>query len=523
MVRGAPIHGANGLAVAPDGHLLVASVFGGELVALDTHSGAIAYRLGHADGVDGPDDVAVGPDGSIYWTDIMLGEVGRRAPDGTVTKQKVAPGMNPIAFDAQGRLFVGQAFFGDGLYELDPLTLAVKQVVIADSGVPPYVDQLNGFDFGPDGLLYAPQPLQGKVVRINIDTGDMQTITAAFPTNPPTSVEFNARGQLFASLSAGAVVRIDTTTGDYRKVTQVSGVSLDNMVFDSSDHLFVSDSDGGGVYAVTRGGYARMLSRGGLILPGGMALMRGNRGRDSLYVADVWRLVRFDAQSSRLLGSDVSAPVGGAIVQPWTVAPDGQNLIITSWMANAVQIWDPTAHTAVSTYTDFAVPLNAIRFQGDLVVAGNPGAGTGTVVRQDSAGTKTALAAGLIVPAGMAATDNDLWVADWATGVVWTVVSDGVVLPQPQVLTAGLQLPEGMAVDRDGSVLVVESGTGRLLRIDPDNGQVRTVVDGLATGRPGSADAPPTWALSSVVVGRHGTLFVTGDDASVAYRLRPVN
>jgi hypothetical protein len=62
------------------------------------------------DGVLGPDDVTFGPDGSMYWTDILVGEVGRRAPDGTVTKQFVAPGVNPITFSPDGRLFVGLCF-----------------------------------------------------------------------------------------------------------------------------------------------------------------------------------------------------------------------------------------------------------------------------------------------------------------------------------------------------------------------------------------------------------------------------
>ena len=52
-------------------------------------------------------------------------------------------------------------------------------------------------------------------------------------------------------------------------------------------------------------------------------------------------------------------------------------------------------------------------------------------------------------------------------------------------------------------------------------GQVTTVADGLELGLPGSAAAPPTWALSSVAVGRDGTIFVSADVAGVIYRIRP--
>ena len=514
FIRGAAIHGANGLAVDASGRLLVASVFGGEIVALSARTGRILERLGHETGVDGPDDVAVGPDGSIYWTDILTGEVGRLAPDGVVTKQLVAPGMNPIAFTADGRLFVGQAFFGDGLYEINPDLTGAPRVVIPDSGVPPFLGQLNGFDFGPDGMLYSPQPFLGKIVRIDPETGAMTELPVALP-DLPTSVEFDSQGRLHASLSGGIVVRVDTQTGAHRVLAEIRDAVLDNMVFDAAGRLFVSDSDEGAIYEVAPGGGVRTLVHGGLILPGGVAVMERDH-QESLFVANLWGLAEFSARSGHLLDVDRQLRAGGGIVEPWTVAVDDGNVIVTSWMSNAVQIWDPTSEMAVETHTDFAVPLNAIRFRGDLVAAE---LGTGSVVAKSGAGTKSVIAEGLFVPAGLAATDDDLWVADWATGIVWKIVADGVRLLPPQFLAGDLSFPEGMAVDRDGTLLVVEAGTGRLLRIDPVTGAATTVADGLGLGAQGSSAAPPTWAMSSVAVGRNGVIFVTGDRADVVYRL----
>lgn len=517
LVRGAPIHGANGLAFDASGRLLVASVFGGELVALDPQTGHVLERLGHDLGVDGPDDVAVGPDGSIYWTDITIGEVGRLAPDGEVTKQLVAPGPNPIAFSPDGRLFVGQAFFGDGLYELDPDLTGWKRVVIPDSGVPPFPTQLNGFDFGPDGMLYSPQPFLGRIVKIDPETGALAVVAADLPS-PPTSVEFDSQGRLHASLNEGTIVRVDPGTGAYQVVAEIRDAVLDNMAFDSRDRPFVSSSDDGAVYAVAPGGGVRTLSPGGLILPGGVALVEDGSNRESLFVADLWSLAELDARSGHLLEVDRQSRAGGGIVAPLTVAPDGGDVIISSFIDNAVQVWDPRANEQVEVFTDFAVPLNALRFQGDLVVSELL---AGRVSREDAeTGTRSVVATGLYVPTGLAATDDDLWVADWATGIVWQIVADGVTLTTPRLLAAGLVLPEGMAVDRDGSLLVVESGAGRLSRIDPVTGHVTTVADGLEVGAAGPGGVPPTVAVSSVAVGRDGTLFVTGDRANVVYRLR---
>ena len=165
LISGAPIHGANGLAVDQQGRLLVASVWGREIVALDPATGKILERIGPVvDGVEvgGPDDVAVAPDGSICSTDLGAGFVKCLRPDGSVDSQFVAVGVNPIAFNAEGRLFVALAFFGDKLYELDPDLVDPPKLLMSGSGVAPWPEQLNGFDFGPDGLLYAPRPFGGR-------------------------------------------------------------------------------------------------------------------------------------------------------------------------------------------------------------------------------------------------------------------------------------------------------------------------------------------------------------------------
>lgn len=120
LATGAVLPGTNGVMFGPDGNLWVASALGSYLFALDPESGQMAGALGPELGVVTPDDLTFGPDGSLYWTAIISGEVGRRAPDGTVTTQMVAPGANSIMFSDDGRLFVALDFYGDGLYELDP-------------------------------------------------------------------------------------------------------------------------------------------------------------------------------------------------------------------------------------------------------------------------------------------------------------------------------------------------------------------------------------------------------------------
>ncbi len=135
---------------------------------------------------------------------------------------------------------------------------------------------------------------------------------------------------------------------------------------------------------------------------------------------------------------------------------------------------------------------------------------------------RVTLGSGFLVPAGLAATADDLWAADYVTGTLFQLVANGVTLPAPSVVATGLVQPEGMAVDADGSLLVVESGAGRLWRVDPSTGGISTVAESLEVGLPALPNLPPTWIFSSVAVGpSSGAIFVSGDRASLVYRITP--
>jgi sugar lactone lactonase YvrE len=367
--------------------------------------------------------------------------------------------------------------------------------------------------FGPDGMLYAPQPFLDRIVRIDVDTG---VVTPIAQLDFPAAVDFDSGGNMYAAESdTGEIVRVDPASGEQAVVAQVPP-GVDNMAFDSDDRLFVSNFRNGAIHEIRPRKPPRTVSLPGLIVPGGVAVLPNTHAGESLYVADLWTLARFDGRTGRGEGVDRQSFVDG-LTSPFTVAPDGANLVVTSWLQGAVQVWDPESDTVVERYDDFAVPLNAIRFQDDLVVAE---LATGRVVRRDAdTGERTTLAQGLIVPAGLAATDDDLWVGDWASGVVWQIVADGEVLASPAPVAGGLVQPEGLALDRDGSLLVVESGLGRLTRVDPATGATSPVASGLGLGAPAVPGTPPTWVFNGVAVGATGEIYVTGDIANVVYRL----
>ncbi|MFN8467379.1 MAG: hypothetical protein U0X20_17610 [Caldilineaceae bacterium] len=504
LAHGAQIHSPNGIKAGPDGNLYVASVTEQAIVVIDPATGEIVKRLGPEVGVDGPDDLAFGPDGSIYWTNFFEGSVGRLAPDGTASSQVVAPGVNPIAVAQDGRVFVGLAFLGDALYELDP-NLAAPPRLLAEG-----LGGLNSFQFGPDGKLYSPVMEKGQVARIDVDADPITVDVVAEGLSWPVAVKFDSQGRLYTTNPPG-IVRVDMQTGATEPVATVP-YGIDNFALDAQDRVFVSMLAEGTIGEALPNGELRMLGPTGMVMPGGVVIAPRADG-ESVYVADGWLLDEFDAATGELRRKVDN-------LGPNTVAWDGDNLLLSGWFGNGVVVWNPQTEKVVEEYYDFAMPINAVRFGGDLIVAE---LGSGSVVRASGAdpSQRTTLIKDLGVPAGLATNGKELWVGDRAAGNIWQLAAGGELLPEPKLLASGLDRPEGMAV-ADGRLLVAEAGTGRLLAIDLATGGMSTVAEGLGFSAEAPAGGPPTFVMNSMAVDPAGVIYVTGDRADVLYRIEPV-
>jgi len=516
LVEGAPIHGTNGVMFGPDGNLYVASALGKEIIVMDPESGEILQRIS-GDGPQGPDDLAFGPDGSLYWTDIIQGNVGRMFPDGTVIKQFVAPGVNPITFSDDGRLFVALDFLGDALYELDPNLVDPPRLIATDLGM------MNGMDWGPDGRLYGPIWTQGRIVSVSVDGPlDMHTVADGFAL--VAAVKFDSQGRLytvareFSPDFVGQVVKVDIDTGTKEVLANLE-YGLDNLAFDSEDRLFVSSANDGFIKEVLPGGELRLVSPGGIILPYGVAVQPRDDGGESVHLADMWTIREFDGATGTQLNQQFSSIGATDLIGPMHVSSDDENeknLVISSWFDGAVQVWNFEDAESVEEFpTPWPpmpwLPMAAIRFQGDVVVSE---LGSGSVVK---ASTGEPIASGLYVPMGMANTENDLFVSDWATGMIWQIVTNGAASMTP--IASGLAGPEGLSFDIDGSLLVVESGAGRVSSIDLDTGKVSIIVEGLSIGEPAMVGTPPAGTFNDLDVGALGHIYVSGDVTNVIYRI----
>lgn len=527
IAKGAPIHGANGIMFDAEDNLYIASVVGREIVVINPRNGKIINRLGPEVGVECPDDLVFGPDGSLYWTELLTGFVGRMSPEGVVTKQFVAPGVNPITFSTAGRLFVALDFLGDGLYELDPNLIAPPRPIIVATEENPYpLGFLNGFAFGPDGRLYGPLFAAGMVVSIDVNSCentsnpwadcDIRVVADGFTV--PVAAKFDSQGRLHVVDRSGEVFRVDTTTGEKTVIASNFPPALDNLAFDSQGNLYVSNTNDGSVTRILPSGQGRILSPGGMIFPVGVAVLQRPDGSESVFVADLFTLREFNGLTGKQVGIASVNMVGEGLTSPFTVSTDGDRLVVSSWFGGAVQVWDPQEGQVIEHYA-MPVPLNAVRFQDDLVVA-DLGLG-GVVWASDGKMILPIDQTNVFVPAGLATSGDMLWVADWATGIVWQVGFDGKDPLTPVPVASGLANPEGLALDLDGSLLVIEAGAGRLSRVDLTTGEVSVVVDGLELGSVAPADVPPTWGLNGVAVSSSGAIYITGDVTNVLYRIWP--
>ena len=317
-----------------------------------------------------------------------------------------------------------------------------------------------------------------------------------------------------------SVVRVDLQTGTRETVAELPP-GTDNLCFDSQDRLYVSSFWNGSILEILLGGETRIVSPGGMIAPGGLGVHTRADGGESVFVADFFTVREFDGFTGDEIGQR------GA----WhlTESVSGDHLVSTSWVlgSGVTEVRNLLTNEMEVRYADFNLPINAILFQGHLIVAD---------VQLDSGFARVVQASvteplerevlidsgsGLGLAAGLAATEDDLWVCDRASGSVWQVVKDGKVLAEPVVIADGLAAPEGLAVSSDGTLIAAEAGANRLVRIDPASGEIRPIVSGLALDSSFVEGGPSTWLFSGVAVGPSGTIYFSNAGRNQILAFRP--
>ena len=505
LVAPSSFAGVHGLAIDAKGRLLAGSVVGYSLWEVDRQTGAAKVMIPAPEGQ--ADDIAVGPNGALAWTNYLMGMLRYRAND-TAPLQVLAkdlPGLNSVDFDRKnGKLYASQVFLGDALWEIDVAGVKPPRLIAKDMG------GFNGFEVGPDGMLYGPLWFKGQVVKIDPANGAITVINSEFKV--PAAANLDGKGNLWV---------VDTRTGELSKVELASGrktvmkqlkTALDNLAIAPDGTIYVSNMADNSIEAYNPAtGELKLLTSGKLAVPAGLKL-----DGDSLWVADVFGFRQVNAKSGDV--KDVFRMQASDMEYPFAVGVSTKQFALASWFTGTVQIVDRVTLKTVHMIHGLKAPFDALPMEDGSVLYAE--IATGSITRASGADYKTTkvVAEGLGGPVQMTlGRDGALYV----TEAVGKLTRIDLATGAKTEIANGLALPEGVAQTPWGSFIVAETAAARLTEIDPSNGTRRTVAANLPIGMPAGPGMPPPYVVTGVAVSADGTVYFSADKNNAVYSIRP--
>jgi len=508
LVAPSAFQGVHGLAIDREGRLLAGSVVGNNMWEVDRKSGEARVFIPQPEGE--ADDIAIGPKGELAWTSYTQGIVRFRENDQAAIRTLASGlvGINSLAFDqASGKLYASQVFYADALWEIDLGGSVAPRLISKDMG------GFNGFEVGPDGMLYGPLWFKGQVVKINPADGALTVINGEFKT--PAAANLDGKGNLWVlDTETGELCRVELATGQ-KHVVKLLSTALDNLAIAPEGTIYVSNMADNSVQAIDpERGTVQTLTRGKLAAPGDLAL-----DGQTLYVPDVFTFRAVDAASGVVTDILRAHAAGSHLEYPSGVGVGGNTIALSSWATGTVQLLDRATRTQRELLKGFKAPMDVIvRDDGSLLIAE---IGTGSILRTsgDHHQERSVLAKDLEGPTQMViGKDGALYVVEAAGRLTRIDLATGA----KQVVADGLALPDGVAQTPWGTFIVAESATRRLTELDLAAGSRREVAHDLPIGfdpkRPG---VPPPFLPSGVAIAPDGTIYLSADQNQSILRIRP--
>src|SRR6478736_7262101 len=434
LVPGSAFHGVHGLGIDKSGRLFAGSVAGAALYEVDAANGTAEIAIPAPEGM--ADDIAFAPDGTMAWTGFLTGDLYSRKGDGKIKKLAAGlPGINSLAYRKDGRLYATTVFLGDTLYEIDVEGVKPPRMIMEKMG------GLNGFEFGPDDMLYGPLWFKGQVAKVDVDKPELTVVADGFKI--PAAVNFDSKGNLWVVDAAlGQLVRVDAKTGAKKVVAQLKP-SLDNLAIDDKDRIFVSNMADNGIQEVDpETGAAKQLIIGKLALPGGIGVV-SDGPRDTIYVADLFAYRTVDGATG-----EVSEPArmhadGMTLEYPMSATAKGDDVLLSSWFTGTVQLIDRKTGKTKEMLHDFKAPHDAVKLGDGSILVNELGSKSLVRASGEHGKDRTVVIGGLEGPVGLAAGPDDaVYVTEAFAGQVSKVGSNG----EKAVVAKDLKGPEGIAL-----------------------------------------------------------------------------
>jgi streptogramin lyase len=505
LVAPSSFSGVHGLAIDTQGRLLAGSVIGSNIWEVDRQTGAAKVLVPAPEGQ--ADDIAIGPKGEMAWTNYLMGMIRYRENDAAPMRvlAKDLPGINSLDFDRRnGKLYASQVFLGDALWEIDVAGTNPPRLIRKDMG------GFNGFEVGPDGMLYGPLWFKGQVVKIDPANGDLTVINSEFKT--PAAANLDGKGNLWV---------VDTRTGELSRVELASGrktvvkqlkPALDNLAIAPDGTIYVSNMADNSVEAYNPAtGDLRTLTSGKVAVPAGIKV-----AGDSLWVADIFGFRQVNLATGAT--TDVLRMQASDLEYPFSVGVSSRQFALASWFTGTVQLIDRATLKTDTMLHGFKAPYDAIPMEDGSVLVAE--LATGSITRASGVEFKDrkTVASGLAGPVQMIlGSDGPLYVTEAAGKLTRIDMATGA----KSEVASGLLLPEGVAQTPWGSLIVAETAARRLVEIDPSNGSRRTVADNLPIGLEAGPGMPPPYVVTGLSVGPDGSIYMSADRNNAIYRIRP--
>lgn len=507
LVPGSAFHGVHGLGVDKSGRLFAGSVAGAALYEVDRTNGTARIAVPSPEGM--ADDIAFAPDGTMAWTGFLTGDLYSRKGDGPIKKLASSlPGINSLAYRKDGRLYATQVFLGDALYEIDTEGVKPPRKIMEKMG------GLNGFEFGPDDMLYGPLWFKGQVAKVDVDKGELSVVADGFKI--PAAVNFDSKGNLFVVDTAlGQLVKVDPKSGAKKVVAQLKP-SLDNLAIDDKDRIFVSNMADNGIQEVDpETGAAKQVISGKLALPSGIAVV-SDGAKDTIYVADLFAYRTVDGATGEVTEVSRMHADGTTLEYPMSATAKGDTVLLSSWFTGTVQVVDRKTGKTREMLHEFKAPHDAVMLGDGSILVNELGSKSLIRATGEHGKDRTAIIGGLEGPVGMASAGKDsVYVTEAYAGIVSKIETNGT----RTVVAKDLKMPEGIAVAPDGKLVVAEVGAKRLVSIDPQSGAVTEIAGNLPIGLPATPGGLPSNIPTGVGVGDSGTIYFSSDVENAIYKV----
>lgn len=338
--------GVNGMTVSHDRRRLFVDEFrpGGRLLELDPTGDKAPVVL--ADDLNMPNAFAMGPDGALWFPQVVAGEIWRYDLDNGTLERRFTDLATPTAvkFDAEGRLLTSEG--GAGRLTRIDITTGVRETL---AQVNPGIDN---FAIAADGRLFVSHFTDGRVAEV---TGGVERVLSPSGLVGPFGLDRMEDGSL---LSADALAVNQTTPGAESKVIMSLLADLPAMAIDVAHH------GADPLVLLARGQVLRRRPDGSLEsvagrLEGATSITSAPGGGAYVVESKAGRIVHIDGEGG-------SRPIVSGLDRPQSVAPAADG---TLWVTRAGGVSAVVNGEVTARHDGFAQPQGIAVLGGTVVVA----------------------------------------------------------------------------------------------------------------------------------------------------------